>query len=40
LWEGETFTEMRRRGLLAVRDSIEAQIHQDRKALERLQVPD
>lgn len=34
--EGETFTEMRRRGLLAVRDAIESQMLHDREALERL----
>ena len=35
LYEGETFTEMRRRGLLAVRDSIDAQLARDREALVR-----
>jgi hypothetical protein len=34
-YEGETFTDMRRRGLLAVRDSIDAQLVQDRETLIR-----
>ena len=37
--EGETYTEMRRRGLLAVRDSIETQVVRDREALSRLVGP-
>src|SRR2546427_1259259 len=32
-YEGDTYTEMRRRGLLAVRDSIETHVVQDREAL-------
>jgi hypothetical protein len=35
-YEGETYTEMRLRGLLAVRDSIETQILGDRDTLTRL----
>ncbi|HEV8642484.1 MAG TPA: hypothetical protein VGV13_15435 [Methylomirabilota bacterium] len=35
-YEGETYTEMRRRGLLAVRDSIESQVARDRESLGRL----
>jgi hypothetical protein len=38
-YEGETYTEMRRRGLLAVRDSIETQVVRDREALLRLVGP-
>jgi hypothetical protein len=35
-WEGQTATEMRRRGLLMVRDSIEGQMYQERGALDAL----
>jgi hypothetical protein len=34
----ETLSEMRRRGLFAVRDNVEAQMYQDREFLERLAV--
>jgi len=34
--EGETFTAMRRRGLMLVRDNISGQLCQDRLALEKL----
>ena len=36
--EGETFTAMRRRGLLALRDNLDAQLHQDRAFLEKVQA--
>jgi hypothetical protein len=32
-WEGETLSELRRRGLLAVRDNIETQMYGDRDLL-------
>lgn len=34
---GLTLTEMRRLGLLAVRDNVEAQMYQDKEYLRRLQ---
>lgn len=36
LFEGETFSEMRKKGLIAVRDNIEVQIYQDRDILKNL----
>lgn len=35
-WQGETFSELRRKGLIAVRDNIEAQMNQDRKLFSEL----
>ncbi|MBI4490054.1 MAG: hypothetical protein HY694_13280 [Deltaproteobacteria bacterium] len=35
-WQGETFSELRRTGLVAVRDNIEAQMDQDQELLSRL----
>jgi hypothetical protein len=32
-WEGETLSELRRRGLLAIRENIETQMHGDRDVL-------
>lgn len=39
-WEGETLTEMRQRGLLAVRDNIEAQMYKERDILTKLSTSD
>lgn len=36
-WQGETFSELRRKGLIAVRDNIEAQMNQDRALLSELE---
>lgn len=36
LSEGETFSEMRKKGLIAVRDNIEVQVYQDRDLLKKL----
>lgn len=36
LWSDETLSELRRRGLLAVRDNIEAQLYQERDFLRNL----
>ncbi len=38
--EGETFSEIRKKGLIAVRDNIEAQIYQDRDFLSKLKSAD
>jgi hypothetical protein len=35
-WQGETYSELRRKGLMAVRNNIEAQMNQDRELLSRL----
>ncbi len=35
-WQGETYSELRRKGLIAVRDNIEAQMNQDRQLLSGL----
>lgn len=37
-YEGETFSEMRVKGLIAVRDNVEAQMWQDRNLLRKLLV--
>lgn len=39
-WQGETFSELRRKGLIAVRDNIEAQMNEDRELLSRLAAAD
>ncbi|MGH7407872.1 MAG: hypothetical protein ACREKF_07695 [Candidatus Methylomirabilales bacterium] len=36
LWSDETLSELRRKGLLGVRDNIEAQLYQDREFLKKL----
>lgn len=38
--EGETFSEIRKKGLIAVRDNIEVQIYQDRDFLSKLKSAD
>ena len=38
LYSGETLTALRRRGLIAVRDNIDAQLYRDRELLNRLLV--
>jgi hypothetical protein len=39
-WQGETFSELRRKGLIVVRDNIEAQMNRDREILSRLEDAD
>lgn len=39
-WQGETFSELRRKGLIAVRDNIETQMNQDRELLTGLAPAD
>lgn len=38
-WPGETYSELRRKGLVAVRDNIEAQMQRDRDVLSKLAGP-
>jgi hypothetical protein len=37
-WEGETYSSLRKKGLIAVRDNIEAQMKQDRDFLYKLPI--
>ncbi len=39
-WQGETFSELRRKGLIAVRDNIESQMNRDRELLSGLEPGD
>ncbi len=39
-WQGETFSELRRKGLIVVRDNIEAQMYQERDLFSKLSTAD